>query len=385
MEYESKRYSKDLIFSLLDHVTEMVFGVEKIIGIYRNPETENLCGINLKLVNDRLQEHELNLQSSIQDRLIKINQDCKNYKWLDKEQLPFDYNSQGKSQLNIFDEFNNLVLLIKLPEETGCEIVLLYFKDDINAFGVQHQKSPLSADNKSVISNLIYGSVHSYCKLFLNEKRKFHQFTQKTSRILKQQRSGNKDYIRKTQLEELIESWANDYLEDRCSSDGVNYVYSSEAYEKIKNYSGEFKYLKKSIKEAFDYTNLIVTYVTKVIESEFIEFDTCVNKQDSDNSLQDTTKLSVSLQRVYDFLERLENAGLKVDRLGQNITGNNIGMAMEGKAITAAAISDYISKNRERINLLFDKYPDKWSFIRNNFKSIINVMVQNNRKVSNWF
>ncbi len=376
--------SEDLIFSLIDHITEMVIGMEKIIGIYTHPETDELCGITLQYRNNRLQEHELNL-TNVKDQLTKLRLENSKYRWLDKSQVPFDASYDDKSQLNIFDEYNHLILLIALPgiKHSEKSILLIYFKDDINAFGIQHHRSSLSTETKSIIAHLLSGSIHSFCKLYWREKAKFEQFTQKTHRILQQQRADIKNDTRIEELEEVLLSWSRTYLLECSNSDGFNYVYSDGAIEKIKNYKGEFKSLQKAIQEAVEYTKIVVTDVTKEIQSEFIEFNTNVNNAIED-SLHDTTELSFRLQRVYEFLDRLELAGRKVDQMGQNLTGTNIGNAIEHKPISAAAISDYIGKNRDRINTLFTKFPDKWSFIKNNFKSIINVTAQSNKQLNNW-
>ncbi|WP_430932746.1 hypothetical protein [Saccharicrinis sp. 156] len=200
--------SEDLIFSIINHISEMVVGVEKITGIYTHPETEDVRGITLQYRNNRLQEHELNF-SGIEDQLHGLRHENNKYRWIDNSQVPFDTHYEAKSQLNIFDELNHLILLVTIPGAIRQEkdILLIYFKDDINAFGVQHQKSSLSTDNKSIIGHLLSGSVHSYCKLFWQEKEKFNLFTQKTSRILEQQRSVNKGDARKEELEAIIFSW----------------------------------------------------------------------------------------------------------------------------------------------------------------------------------
>ncbi|GAF02388.1 hypothetical protein [Saccharicrinis fermentans] len=324
--------SEDIIFSIINHITEMVVGVEKIIGIYTHPETEELCGITLQYRNNRLQEYELDL-SNVQDRLHGLRQEKNKYRWLDHSQIPFDTHFEGKYQLNIFDELNHLILLITIPNESKSEkdVLLIYFKNDINAFGIQHQKSSLSTDNKSIIGHLLAGSVHSYCKLYWQEKDKFNRFTEKTSRILAQQRTVDKSDTRKKELEAFVLSWANQYIRKCSDSDGIHYVYSQEAEKKIKDFKGEFITLQKAIEEAVEYTKLIVTGVNKEIQAEYIELNIDVNTIVSKESLQDETHLSIRLQRVSEFLNRLEAAAIHVDRMGNNLTGTNIGSAMEDK------------------------------------------------------
>ncbi|SMO38680.1 hypothetical protein SAMN06265379_101427 [Saccharicrinis carchari] len=377
--------TEELIFSLIDHVCEMVEGVEKIIGVYNHPKTGELCGITLKHINNRLQEHQMNLRG--QKEILAGLRQCKHkYSWPEKTQLPFSTIDSTPLQRNIFDESDHLTLLITLPgsKRTEKDLLLIYFKDHFNTFGVQHQNTTLSTDNKTIIAHLLSGSIHSFCKLYWKEKERLQQFTHKTQRILDQQRSENQKDIRKKELEDFICSWANMLLKERSESDGVNYVYSDQALEKIKTYSGGLEQLQKALHEAVDYTNTLITDANKVIEAEYIEGVTYVNSGDVIGNLDAASQhLTTRQQRVYDFLNRLESAAIQVDRSGINLTGSHIGSAME-KPVSAPALSDYIGKNKEVINTLFAKYPDKWSFVKNNFKSIINITLTGERPTRKW-
>lgn len=378
--------SEDLIFSLIDHVCDMVAGVEKIMGIYDHPETGELCGITLQYTNHRLQEHRMNM-GGLKESLTALRRTNNKHRWLQKSQLPFDTKESGQAQLNIFDESKHLTLLISLPGSKRLEkdILIIYFKDQFNTFGVQHQNSPLGTENKTIIAHLLSGSIDSFCKLYWKEKEHLQLFANKTKRILEQQRIDNLTDTRKKELENFICSWAYAYLAECSDSDGVNYVYSESAIEKIKKYSGEFKQLEKALKEAVSYTKTLVTDVTKEIQAEYIELFTNVNNESVLHELQNIPRnLSARQHRVYEYLNRLEAAAIEADRNDQKLTGRNIGLAMKPQPVSAPALSDFISKNKESINTLFMKYPESWSFVKNNFRTIINVTVNGDRQARKW-
>jgi hypothetical protein len=48
------------------------------------------------------------------------------------------------------------------------------------------------------------------------------------------------------------------------------------------------------------------------------------------------------------------------------------------KQITAPAISDAVKTNKNRILRLLEKYPDKWPYIRKQFRPVLNIMPKNN-------
>ncbi len=377
--------SEELLFSLIQHISELVVGVEKIVGIYERTDTGELCGVSLKYINHRLQEHDLDL-SNVVDQVNQLRQESKSYKWIETNQVPFETSLTNKqrSQLNIFDEFKNLILLIPLPgDDIRKNIILVYFKDEINNFGIQHQKSSLSTENKSIIGHLISASIISYCKMFWTENKKLMQFRDKTRKILEHKRSDNKEGRKIQQYEEMIISYAYEVLEDYCHPNEVNYVYSNDALDFIKSFNGSLSELKKSLIEAIEYVDFIDTNENKTIYLEYINSDTYINTNNSSQSLHMIHKLPIRLQKLHDFLDRLETAALKVDQLGQNIIGNNIGQAMD-KSISGAAISEYVGKNKLAINNLFDQFPNQWNFIKNNFKTIINIIPSKNRTADYW-
>ncbi len=378
--------SEDLIFSLIDHVCDMVVGVEKIIGIYDHLEKGELCGITMQYTNHRLQEHRMNL-AGLSESLTALRNTNNKHRWLQKSQLPFDTADSSQKQLNIFDESKHLTLLITLPGSKRLEkdILIIYFKDQFNTFGVQHQNSPLSTENKTIIAHLLSGSIHSFCKLYWKENERLQLFANKTKRILEQQRIDNLTDTRKRELEDFICSWANTFLAECSDSEDVNYVYSESALEKIKKYSGEFKHLENALKEAISYTKTIVTSVTKIIQAEYIELFTNENNENVLHDSQTTPRnLTARQQRVFDYLNRLEAAAIDTDRNDQKLTGRNIGLAMKPQSVSAPALSDFISKNRESINTLFLKYPESWSFVKNNFRTIINVTANGNQQARKW-
>ncbi|TLX73667.1 hypothetical protein E9993_14505 [Labilibacter sediminis] len=374
--------SINLFSSILDHISDLVLGVEQIVGVYSSgDDINNLAGVCLEYRNNQLQERELVIKGE-QQELKQMQLERNHYRWLDKSQVPFSSFTSEQSQLNIFSEYEHLVLLITLPHrlDNRKDLVFIYFKDDLNQFGVQHQKTPLSTQNKSVIGHLISSSAISFARMYWKQEDKLKGFAQKSKAIIESQRSVNKKDKRKEELEYTLMSWADKLLFNCSHSDHVNYVYSESAVEKIKNYSGNITILESAILEAVDYAKMIVTDVNCAIEGEFIVYDTDVNKETAPTQAQD---ISPRLQKSYDFLSKLEQNAIKVSQAGLNLTSYNVGQQME-RPITPAAISDYISKNRDRINKLFKQYPNEWSFIRNNFRPIVNVVNYNSEKLKNW-
>lgn len=364
--------------SVINHVADLVIGVDKIVGIYNDEKSNRLLGISLSLINGRLIEQDINMQGAF-EQVRQMQNEKLQYKWLNKSQIPYEINIQSNGQLNIFNEYNYLILMVAIPPQ-GQEkrnLIFIYFKDGLDQFGIHHEKANMSTQNKTIIGHLVSNSVISLSSIYWQQEERFIQFATKSQEIFKH-KDTNKH--RQTELENLVIGWAQDVLEEFSESDGVNYVYSDKAIDKIKSFTGEFSQLRKNIAEAIDYTKVLNTYVNSnyvTIEDTYITDVTNVTKENP------TEILPERLQKTQSLLDKLEKYAIQVSNLGLNITSSNVGQAMQ-RPISPAAISDSISKHRSRINTLFMQYPGKWTFIKTHFKPIINITSNDNIPLKNW-
>ncbi len=372
--------------AVINHISEMIVGVEKIVGIYNIEDgSDKLYGTSFTLQNNQLIEQSLVIKDDIQ-KLKQLQEEKIHYKWLSKTQIPFEEKITSTTQLNIFNEYNNLILLVSIPqlESYKRNLVFIYFRDDLDQFGIHHEKSKLSTQNKTIIGHMLSKSVISLSKIYWEQEFKMKNFAQKTQEILLNQKMKNQSEINNTDLENLIIGWATDLINEFCNSDGVNYVIQDDTIDKIKNYKGSFSSLKESLIEAIEYARLLNSFsdLNKVIiESSYLHLETPEYKQCITSVNQSV--LPERLQKAHELLDKLEKHALKISHEGIKLTSYNVGRSME-TPITPAAISDSISKNKDRINSLFKQFPDKWNYIKGNFKPIINITSKDNYQTRNW-
>ena len=385
MTSNSQLHTIEFYSAVINHISEMVVGVEKIVGIYNIEDgTNKLFGTCLSLLNNQLTEQELIIDDDIVS-LQQLQREKIQYKWLNKSQIPFEENQINSGQLNIFNEYNNLILLVSIPQFNSNKrnLVFVYFRDELDQFGVHHEKSKLSTQNKTIIGHLVSKSVISLSKIYWIQDSKMKRFAKKTQEVIQFQKKSNENSENNQGLENLIIGWATDLIEKYRKSDGFNYVYQSEALEKIIKYKGPFSDLKKAIHEAIEYAKMLNSYSDSnqiIIEADYISEFNIVNIQ---NVTCDNAVLPERLQKTQQLLDKLERYALKISNEGIKLTSSNVGRSMDNP-ITAAAISDSISKNKDRINTLFKQFPDKWGFIKNNFKPIINITSKDNYQSRKW-
>ncbi len=385
MTSNSQLHTIQFYSAVINHISEMVVGVEKIVGIYNIEDNSNkLFGTCLSLENNQLIEQELSIDDDITS-LQQLQKEKIQYKWLNKSQIPFEEKQINSGQLNIFNEYNNLILLVSIPQFNSIKrnLVFIYFRDELDQFGIHHEKSKLSTQNKTIIGHMVSKSVISLHKIYWAQEYKMKRFAQKTQELISHQKKNAENNSKRQGMENLIIGWAHDLIEEFSKSDGVNYVYNKEAIEKIINYSGSFNELKKSVGDAIEYANMLNNYSDSnqiTIEADYISEVTFVN---FDNITNDNIILPERLQKTQELLDKLERYAVMISQEGIKLTSYNVGRSMD-TPITPAAISDSISKNKDRINTLFKQFPEKWSFIKNNFRPIINITSKDNYQVRNW-
>jgi uncharacterized protein YbcI len=380
-------YTVNYFSAIMNHIIEVVMGVDRITGIYATDEDgQELSGINLEYRNGRMMESELSFPKAFSGYEF-VQQEKEPFKWLYKTHFPYEQKGLDlKQQLTIFSEYKHLLLQVLIPNPNGKtkDVVYILFKDDIDQFGVQHQKTSLSTQNKSIIGHLVTNSIISFAQNYMAQEERHQIFAQKTHEILQSNRKTTLDHQRKKELEEMLLDWAKDLLQEYSKADQVNYVYQDDALNKIQSYRGSFANLKKAILDAIQYAHSLFTYVNNEHIPIYADYLLLAPEEKTHTKVQtETPSIQPRLQKVYDLLDKLEFYALKVTREGLNLTSFNVGQAME-RPITPAAISDAISKNKDRINLLFKQYPDRWSYIRHNFRPILNVLTENATSIKNW-
>ncbi len=386
-------HSYQLISNTFNHIVKCVNGIDRIIAFYKEDNEDLLKGVGLKQQGMQMVEEVIEIAPEYQSQLKNFITDCKSYKWLDKQLIPFEERQQQILQLNIFDEYKYLILALSLKLNHKTQgILFIYFKDDIAHFGVHHSKEPLSTQQKSIIAHILWNSICSFISDSAEQNEKFKQFAQNAHLIIKKQSAINQNNVYKDYNSKFIISWAQSYLEELTKYEAINYVYSDACIDKIKSYNGTFEPLQCALKDGIEFAKTMFTYVNSnicQIEPYYIAWP---QDRSEDLNTQDDVKVNPNypdqyktprMQKTIDFLNKLEESSIQVFHSEENLTSANVGKSMP-KPITAAAISDFLSKNKERINQLFIQFPNEWEFIRNHFRPIINISDKNISLLKNW-
>lgn len=361
-------FTKHPIQYLLDHHFDLFSGVQKLVAIYNDAIDDQLIGV-LKTEN---QKDELNI-SEFQSEIGKYRKDKGLYSWYDESSLPFRVRQSGVFQQELFDELEKTVLLLRIPNSIDGlnDLIFVYFEKNLSQFslGLKSQ-TKLTGELKPLIAKMLYNSVSSVIKdAQLNKETLKSNFNPNTQSIINAHKALKNDYsalqyqFNNTFLK-LVKSIFYRYLD----KDKYSITINESALAKLIEFNGNYDELESVISNTVDYlSTLYYGNLPEVIaiEDYFIATEAFLEQQTMN---QETDRYSKTIA----LLDNLNEAVKKVIEKNQNPTGINVGQAMQ-KAISAPAITDVLKNHRSKILVLMDRYPTRWTELKQYFKPIQNI------------
>lgn len=365
---------------LHEMVTRILPGIEKIISVHGD-DPEKPTGLLSERENNSYKTRKLDL-TKIEPLLTRFRNEQNPFDWYSRQNLPFEIDKKtGQPTIDIFSELQNVVLLIRLPEPGLQKNILLfiYLNENPSNFGITNSINPLTTDNKSIIAYLLRNSLITFMENERRNKKTLLESNARTRQIIDQAREQKKESLRTQESYGLsLVELCQQYLSEYSKKSGKRLYFSPEAIEKIKGYNGELKTLEE----------IIETTVTFAVS---LNFELPGDIEISDWHLQfETTEKQIPVEHApktsedrYNktilLLDKLETAALKVKTQQMKMTGTNVGRACP-VPISAPAITDALQNHRKKINTLIQKNPEKWQTIRGEFKPVINILRDENRK-----
>ena len=352
-------------------------GIEKILGIFFSV-SDNRLKI---LARKRDESTEDNFPDLLEKResmimIQKFRADSQKYAWIKRDDMPFDLPVRRISAPNIFTELENVILVLRFPNvKDGLhDLLFIHFNKNLGNFVLSKSDKQLSAENKSIIGYLLYHQFKIFLEMNLENLRLLRTFNHGVLSIIRSN-SNLKDQLRQVQMNygDSMVNLAGQYLAEFSARQDYSYAFTPEALEKIRNYQGNIRHLRKIIENAIVFTENLMTegHVDAIqIEDYSLDFD---SYQVSIENEQATRKIDSRHSRAMLLLEKLEKAASIVKGRTLPLTSNNVGKNMD-PPITAPAITDALSKNKDMIRQLVSKYPEKWETVRKDFRPLLNVL-----------
>ena len=314
--------------------------------------------------------------------LTRLRSTSNRHLWLEEAELPFNEVAVQSAQKEVFHEADNSVLLTRIRNryDKKSDLYILYFNRDASNFGPVRNGDILNTTAKSVIESMIYNAIIFYRKQRENQIRDFGRYKtylgrlRDKTKIMAARQNKSAGVIKSLKLE-----FANYILAKIADIKKIDISLSPDAERYIIDYKGGYSQMETWISDAFDFaffSDYDMHSPILIIEDwHFKDMEITEIPKESDDIVEQR------YFKTYSLLNKLENAANKVLTSRQKLTGAAVGQAME-IAISAPAITDALKKHGNKIVSLMEKYPNRWTIIRSEFRPMLNVLESKARGIS---
>ena len=371
-------FSERPVLFILQLLPSLLPGIEKVIAVYYSPDSSGITSDLIRKDNGEYVQESFQVSDS-PSIFSRLRSDNAPYTWLRKEDLPFEIRSKEKVQLEIFNELNNSILLIRIPNsfDTKNDLIFIYFNKDLSNFGTIHPNKILSTENKTIIGHILRNSILTFIQNNLNDKALFATINENTRAMIKERNFLRDELeITREKYKEGLIRLSNSYLTDLTKSNGVIYRLSEGAIKKIREYTGDIGNLKPIIVQASRYAetmNLEGTTGDILIADIHLVMDEKKELRQRETISEPVGEVPVKYNKTFLLLDKLENAAIHVKSKNMLLTGANIGHEFP-TPVTPPAITDALKKHKQKILYLFHEYPDRWEIIRTEFRPVQNIL-----------
>jgi hypothetical protein len=295
------------------------------------------------------------------------------------EDIPFEIKSKQRVQLNIFNEFNNNILLIRIPNDYDqqSDLYFFYFNQNLSNFGTVNNTKSLSTENKTIIAHILRNTIQTISLTLRDDKELFAELHENTKSLLTEINSLKEELnTTRTKFNNGFIRLCQNLLLEISQKHGRIYRLSESAIEKLKHFEGDFNVLKNILEKAAHFAESFAldSSVQDILIADFhiIITDEPVKKTKETVS-EHPADLPIRYSKTLVLLDKLENAALNVKSKNKLVTSANLGSECP-TPITPPAITDALKKHRTKILFLFKEYPHRWEIIRSEFRPIQNIL-----------
>jgi len=371
-------FSEKPVLFILQFLPSLLPGIEKVIAVYYSPDSASVSSDLIRKESGEYVQESFQVSDS-PSIFSRLRSDNAPYSWLRKEDLPFEIKPKERVQLDIFNELNNSILLIRIQNtfDNKNDLFFIYFNQDLSNFGTISPNKILSTENKTIIGHILRNSILTFIQNNRSDKDLFATLNENTRAMIKERNFLRDELeITREKYKEGLIRLTNSYLTDLYKSNGVMYRLSDGSMKKIREYTGDISNLKPVIAQAARYAetmNLEGTTGDVLIADFHLVMDEKKEPRQKESISEPVGDVPVKYNKTFLLLDKLENAALHVKSKNMLLTGANIGHEFPNP-VTPPAITDALKKHKQKILFLFREYPDRWVIIRTEFRPVQNIL-----------
>ncbi|CAG5081748.1 hypothetical protein [Parvicella tangerina] len=314
----------------------------------------------------------------IKDKSVQLQKFRKNkveYEWLadtyfDNLVVTSKRKKKKIKQLSFTDELENNLLCVKFlsPIDHLYDCLILKI-ENTSVLGMSKQGSSLTVQEKNIIGKLLFQTFRSRIQEEYNNNDTHRMVL---NNINMQQRSIQRLEEENEQLrsnyKKSVLYFINNVLARMSEKFKMNVALTDNARDYILDKDLDISTLEKVLVQAAHMAaNLTLQYSSTIlIHPENI----IINQQEEAHQPLSSNDKHAS---IIEILDKYEEAAEKAQAKGWKVNGNTVAELCT-PSITPSAISFNLKKYKKQINILIDRYEEKWPILRSDFKPLKNIL-----------
>lgn len=354
---------------IIEHLEDTFQGVSEAMVIYAD-YNKNLSWKSFN--DDEIEE------LSIKEKVVQIQKFRKSkveYEWLadtyfDNLATTSKRKNKKIKQLSFTDELENNLLCVKFlsPIDHLYDCLILKI-ENTSVLGMSRQGSALTVQEKNIIGKLLFQTFRSRVNEEYNNNDTHRMvlnnihLQQKNIHRLEEENEQLRSNYKKSVL-----YFINNVLARMSEKFKMNVALTDNARDFILDKDLDISTLEKVLVQAAHMAaNLTLNYSSTIlIHPENI----IINQQQEEfQPLSSNDKHAA----IIEILDKYEEAAEKAQAKGWKVNGNTVAELCT-PSVTPSAISFNLKKYKKQINILVDRYDEKWPLLRSEFKPLKNII-----------
>ncbi len=365
-----------LTYSFIQHPIERILsslentfpGISEAMIVYSS--------FNKDLVWKTLSEGEIESTSTknVSHLIQKFRKHKSQYTWNQENSIPFLNDKKRKSkkikQLSFTDEDDSNLLCLRFlsPMDHLYDIVILKI-ENTSVFGMSKQGSTLNVQEKNIIGKLLFQTLKNRIEEEFNNNDTHRMVL---NNIKLQQVNISKleeeNLTLRSNYKKSVLYFINNVLKRMSDKFKMTVALSDKAQELILDKDLDITTLEKVLIQAahmaanltLQYSNTIVIHPENIIVNQVLDEQPTLSSNDKHSS-------------IIEILDKYESAAEKAIAQNWKVNGNTVAQLCE-PPITPSAITFNLKKYKKQVNVLLNRYDEKWPTLRTHFKPLKNII-----------
>ncbi len=368
--------------SILRNAQLIVPGIKKMIAIFKADQNSEVQAMMRDRPERSNELESLNIIDRLQ-RIEELRSSESRFEWLDENDIGIEQKRTKIEKAEIFDELKKNILLLRFKNEYDGlnDLLLIYLNSNQGNYGLSRSDKALFSTQKSIIEYHMYNAFNAFLITNRNNRSIQQRIIADTQALIQENRQLKEDLkLSENSNRTSLKNLAKQYCESLSVRNRKNYILTELAYEKIQGFKGNINHLSSILENAIVYAEnnssknqtdifYIDDWHLNLTSYEVKEMDEVVVQSFSEQKYANTIAL----------LNRLESGAKLVQSKNEKLTGINVGLACN-RPMKAPGITDALKNHKSKILTLFQKYPNKWEIIRNEFTPVKNLIISSLKK-----